>query len=191
MSAPKSKSTKELLKAAKLPERSVEICTRGDLVADIEVLERELAALLEDRATNGRVATSAKPRLDKADEIQAKRAEMAESTITFRVRALAPKKWRALTTKYQNKDGGLDLLGLMGDAIPVSVISPDDLDAEDWARLMGGTVEEDGEPVEVEAVIPASELGKLIDAVWDLNMRGVSVPKSPLASAVNRTSSAV
>lgn len=191
MSAPKSKSTKELLKSARLPERSVSICLRGDLVADIEVLEQELAKLVEERVTNGRVATSPQPRLDKAAEIQAKKAEMAESTIAFRVRALVPKKWRALTAKHQNKDGGLDLLGLMGDAIPVSVVEPDDLDTEDWARLMGGTIEEDGETVEVEAVIPASELGKLIDAVWDLNMRGVSVPKSPLASAVNRTSSAV
>lgn len=189
MSAPKSKSTKDRLKAARLPERSVPICLRGDLVAVIEELEARLKAALEDRAKNGRLSSSAKVREELADAIEANRAEMAEETIVFRLRALAPAKWRALTAKNATKDGGLDLLGLMSEAIPASVVEPDDMDAEDWARLMGGEIEEDGETVEIEPVIPASELGKLIDAVWALNMQGVSVPKSPLASAVTRTSS--
>jgi len=173
MSAPKSKSTKELLKAAKLPERSVSVCLRGDLVADIEALERDLKAALEDRATNGRLGSKSQAK-DLADQIEAKRAEMGEAMVTFRLRAMKASEWRGYTSRHQGKDGGIDVLPLMGEAIPASVIEPDDMDAEDWVTFNENT--------------PASEMGKLIDAVWELNMQGVNVPKSPLASAVSRRS---
>jgi hypothetical protein len=172
MSAPKSKSTKELLAAAKLPERSVTVCVRGDLVAEIEELERELKAAIEERKNDPRL-TSKSPAKDYADKIQAKRAEMDEHTITFRLRGMKAATWREFTSRHKGADGGLDILALMGEALPASVVSPE-LDAEDWERFNDN--------------VAASEIGKLIDAVWELNMQGVAVPKSPLASAVTRTS---
>lgn len=167
------KSTKELLKAAKLPERSVSICLRGDLVADIEELDRRLKQAIEDRKTNGRLGTKTDAE-GLAEQVEAKRAEMREYTVSFRLRALKSAAWRELTAKYRKGEGGIDLMALMGEALPASVIEPDDLDAEDWETLNENTA-------------PA-ELGKLIDAVWELNMQGVDVPKSRYASALIRKS---
>lgn len=173
MSAPRSKSTKELLKAAKLPERTVSICLRGDLVADIEADERQLQEAVAERKNNGRVATKTDAKKI-AERIDAKRAEMFEATVDFRLRAMKAADWRAMTGRHQTKDDGLDMLALMGEAIPASVIAPDDLDDDDWQHL--------------NDILVASEMGKFIDAVWELNMQGVAVPKSRLASALNRTS---
>lgn len=165
------KSTKELMRAARLPERTVSICLRGDLIANIEAREQQLKRAIEDRKTNGRLGTKTDAKA-LAEQIEADREEMREHTVNFRVRALKSAAWREMTAKHRNKDGGLEILDLMGEAIPASVVEPDDLDAEDWEAFNENTA-------------PA-ELGKLIDAVWELNTQGVSVPKSPLASALIR-----
>lgn len=189
MTAPQSKSTKELLAAAKLPERTVFICLRGDLVADIEALEHDLAENVKNRATNGRLGGTAKINGDVA-LIAEKRAEMVEATVPFRLRGMSPARWRSFTSRHQGPNGGVDLLPLMTEAIPASVVSPDDLDAEDWAKMLGGSVLVDGETVEIEPVLASAEVGKLIDAVWEMNMQGVNIPKSLPASAAKRRSAA-
>lgn len=183
-----SKTAKEILAAARLPEHSVSICVRGDLVADIQALEDELARVMQEKASNGRLASGGKKQsLELAAQIEAKQAEMAEHTIPFRLRAIAPAKWRELVGKHPSpKDSTklVDVVPFMGDALPLSVVSPE-LDAEDWARMLGGEI--DG--VEVEPVLPNAEIGKLMSAVWELNTEDVNVPKSLLASAVTRTTS--
>lgn len=179
MSAPKSKTTKELLAAAKLPERSVAICLRGDLVADIHALERELDALVKDAADNRRM-TSKSGQSAKAKAIEAKQAEMADHTLTFRLRALTSTKWRELVRKYPPaKDDvsrlGVDLVAFMGEAIPASVVEPSDMDADDWETFNEN--------------VPTAEITRLMSAVWELNTEGVDIPKSPIASVVNRRNS--
>lgn len=179
MSAPKSKSTKERLKAARLPERSVSVCLRGDLIADIQELERELEAMVKAEATDKRMSSKSGQKA-KADEIQAKQAEMAEESISFRLRALTATRWRELARKYPPpKDDtaklGVDLIPFMGEAIPLSVVSPDDMDDEDWETFTDN--------------VPSSELSKLMSAVWELNTEGVDIPKSLIASVVSRRNS--
>jgi hypothetical protein len=176
MSAPKSKSTKELLAAAKLPERSVSICLRGDLVADINALERELAAEVAEQTTNKRLGSKSKAK-ELADAIEGKRAEMAESTLDMRLRALTAGRWRELVRKYPpTKDDqtglGVDLLPFMGEAIPASVVEPADMDEDDWQTFNDN--------------VPPSEINRLMNLVWELNTQGVDIPKSRLASVVNR-----
>jgi len=189
MSAPESKSTKELLKAAKLPERSVTVCLRGDLVADIAELERELEELIKREATDKRMTKSGSKQL--AGRIESLREEMAEHLIRFRLRALKAQKrnpddadeapgWRELVRKYPPKRDdksnlGVDLLAFMGEAIPLSVVSPDDMDAEDWQNFNEN--------------VPASEVTRLMNAVWELNTQGVDIPKSLIASVVNQRNS--
>lgn len=189
MSAPKSKTTKERLKTARLPERSISICLRGDLIADIQELERELEASVKREAGADRLAGGPRAEQKKiAGQIEAKRAEMAEESIAFRVRALKPERrnpddapgWRDLVRQYPPpKDDtaklGVDLIPFMGEAIPLSVVSPDDMDAEDWETFNDN--------------VPASELSKLMTAVWELNTEGVDIPKSLIASVVNRRNS--
>lgn len=174
-----SKSAKDIIAAARLPERTVNICVRGDLVADIEALEADAARVNAERTTNGRMSSKSGQRIKEiAGEIQAKQAEMSEHTLTLRVRALKPSVWREILARHPGKkDSGMvvDLLPFMGEAIPVSVVEPD-LDADDWAALNDS--------------LPNAEMGKLIDAVWDLNTQGVDVPKSRLVSAVTQRSSA-
>lgn len=174
-----SKSAKDIIAAARLPERTVSICVRGDLVADIEALEGEAQQVNADRVANGRMSSKASARIKEiADAIAAKQSEMGDHTLVVRVRALKPSAWRELVAKYPPaKDSGmvLDLLPFMGEAIPASVVDPD-LDADDWAALNDN--------------LPNAEMGKLIDAVWELNTQGVDVPKSRLVSAVTRRSSA-
>lgn len=176
-------SPKDIIAAAALPERTVVVCVRGDLLADIDTLTEELQAELADAKANGRLAGRNKstPRAQELTEaIEAKRVEMTEHTITFRLRALKPSVWRALVAKHppaKNSGMVVDLLGFMGDAIPASTVEPE-LDAEDWKALLE------------EERLPVAEVGKLIDAVWDLNYSAVDVPKSRMPSAATRTSSA-
>lgn len=179
MSAPKSKSTKELLKAAKLPERSISICLRGDLIADIQELERELEAMVKAEAGDRRMSSKSGQQA-KAEEIEAKRAEMAGSSLDMRLRALTASSWREMVRKYppakdDKQNLGVDLLPFMGEAIPASVIAPDDMDAEDWETFNDN--------------VPAPEISRLMSAVWELNTEGVDIPKSLIASVVNRRNS--
>lgn len=176
MSAKKSKSTKELLAAAKLPERSVEICLRGDLVADINDLERELAEVLQREATDKRM-TGPKRSKELADAIEAKRAEMSEAMLPLRLRALKVATWRELVRKYPPAKGddtglGVDIPAFMGEAIPASVVSPDDMDEDDWETFNEN--------------VPPSEVTRLMNLVWELNTQGVDIPKSRLVSVANR-----
>lgn len=175
-----SKTPKDIIAAASLPERVVSVCVRGDLLADIDALSAELAAELADAKATGRLAGRSKV-TEKAkeinDAIEAKRAEMVEHTLTFRLQALKPSLWRSLVAKYPPAKGSgmaVDLLGFMGEAIPASTISPE-LDEDDWRALL------------IEERLPVPEVGKLIDAVWDLNVTAVDVPKSLLRSGATST----
>jgi hypothetical protein len=98
----------------------------------------------------------------------------------MRLRALTTTKWRELVRKFppgkDDKGGlGVDILALMGEAIPASVVEPDDMDDDDWQMLNDSA--------------PAAEMTRLMNVVWELNTQGVDVPKSRLASVVNRRKS--
>src|SRR4051812_15675270 len=72
---------RDLLKQAKLPERTVPVCLRGDLVADHEALERQLQAA-QDRPVDSFEGNGAG---DLADRIRGLEGEMREHTYTFRL----------------------------------------------------------------------------------------------------------
>lgn len=97
-----------LLDAAALPEKTVEVCLRGDLVAEIEDLERELRDLRTNTET---MADRGKARL-LAEKIEAARDEMQQYTQVFRLRALNRKAWSALIGLHpprKDEDGDLAL----------------------------------------------------------------------------------
>ncbi len=86
------RSFKAMLAEAKLPEATVEICLRGDLAADHEVLVRELKRA-EDSGAESLAGSGAG---ELADRIVALEDEMREHTYEFRLRALPRAEWRAL-----------------------------------------------------------------------------------------------
>jgi hypothetical protein len=89
-----SKSTyKDMRAKAKLPEGTVEVCFRGDLVAEFEGLERELEqAPKSDSLDSGEGAIR--------ERMEAIRAEMRENTYPVRLRGLPGPKYRALTEAH-------------------------------------------------------------------------------------------
>lgn len=172
MSEPKS--IKDRLKAAKLPERSLQVCLRGDLAAEFDDLERQLQ---EARETTGRKRVGSKSDAQQiVEKMDALREQMAEEMLDIKVRALPRREWLELTKKYPPREDerldeamGVNLVPLMEEAIPRCVVEPE-LDEDDWKQL--------------DSVLASSEYDKLLNAVFAVNRNEVDIPKSRLASLV-------
>lgn len=85
-----------LLDQARPVERTVPLCLRGDLVAEFEALERELAKA--QAKANDSLAGSGASGI--AARMEALREQMADSTVEFRLRGLPRPKYRALTAAH-------------------------------------------------------------------------------------------
>jgi len=190
------------LKGAKLPERSVPVCLRGDLVAEWEQAERDLerAQKQPDHSKEG-VGVGAL-----VERIEALQAEMSEHTEKFRLRALPRHKFRKLVIAHPpRKDGdeeirrednqlGLNRETFFPELIKASVVEPE-LDEDDWRELLGDTdevraeLEAGGRADEIrEGVLTDRQFGNLEDVAWFLNRAdGIDVPFSRAASLARRT----
>ena len=173
-------SIKDRLAAAKLPERSIQVCLRGDLAAEFDELERKLREVREDAGPR-RVATKSE-----AAEIAGKMRELQEQMraemVTLRVRALPRAEWQKIVRDNPPREDnagdmavGGNLTGIMEHAIPRCVVEPE-MDAEDWEQFNN--------------VISAGDYDQLMTVVFDVNRSGASVPKSRLASLVMSESDA-
>ncbi len=174
-------SFKDKLAAARLPERTVEICLRGDLAADHEAAERELEQA--QRAPADSLAGTGTGAI--ADRIEAIETQMREHTYPFRLRALARPAWRSLLAthpprrdeagKILDEDSGIELNvdTFYTDLIRRCLIDPE-LDDDDWARLMD--------------TLTDRQYGDLASAAWLLNRGEVDVPFSHAASRTRRAS---
>lgn len=174
---------KAILGAAKLPERTVPICMRGDLVAEYETLERQLE-LVNRRPVDSLEGNGAGELVDRIEALQ---EEMRASTVTFRLRALPKPRWRALLAEHppRKDDDGNPLpedaqigvnLDTLWDAIARACIVDPDVDDETW-QLMAGD----------EGKLTDRQLGQLADAAWALNRGDVDVPFSHAVSQARRT----
>ncbi|MGC5033082.1 hypothetical protein [Micromonospora sp. DT229] len=172
---------KSRLANAKLPERTVPICLRGDLVAEFEDLERQLTEALQ--ASTDSLEKAAPEGI--AERMEQLRQEMRDETEIFRLRAMPRPRWRAFIAEHpprKGEDGEVDerdrATGVNMDTfyealIQESVIAPV-IDAEDW-------------PVLIEA-LTSRQFDELADAAWGLNRREVDIPFSPAASRMIRGS---
>lgn len=168
-----------LIAAARLPERTVSLCLRGDLVAELERLDRELAEL--DRP--GRVVTDSLAgdgRRGLAERIEALREEMRASTVSFVLRALPRRRWSALLAEHPPRDGdegdkamGINSESLFAALIGESIVSPT-LSADELDTLLDA--------------ISSAQYDELANAAWSLNRRSVDIPFSPTASRILRSS---
>jgi len=162
-----------LLAGAKLPERSVPICMRADLVADHEAADRELEALLDKptgKFNDGR--GELKERLLQLE------AEMTAATYAFRLRGLAGAGFRKLVAEHpprQTDDGGVD----PRDAIGVDISTM--FDALVRACLVDPELT-DEQFEQLQAALTDKQWDQLATAAWNLNTRAVDVPFSRAAS---------
>ena len=173
----KKRDHKAVLAGAKPRERSVELCLRGDLMAQLQVLQRRLIkAQAEEQATGGATLDGGETHV-LAEQIREVQAEMLANSIDVTFRALVPRrKWRALIAEHPpREDDETDrALGLNQDtffdaAIRACVVEPD-FDDADWDAL--------------DEVLSDAEWNTLSNAAWAVNARDVNVPFSQRASRI-------
>lgn len=171
-----------LLAGAKLPERTVELCMRSDLVADFEELDKRLAALVEKpnpyMADDGRQVMR--------ERLEALEAEMKAATYPFRLRGMPKPKFRALVAAHpprrdekgdiREEDRALRLNRetFFDDLTRASIVDPE-LTDEQWTMML--------------AKMTDRQLDLLATVAWNLNRDDVDIPFSRGVSLMNRSSS--
>jgi hypothetical protein len=175
---PEPLSVKDLIAGARLPERSVSVCLRGDLIAEHQALEDDLRRAEETaRQSDARMSSLSESKriAEQLDEIS---DQMTANTLNIRLRALPRPEWVALIGEYQPPPDdpeaqrvGVDLEPFLQVATRRCVVEPA-MDDDDWAALV--------------KVLSSAEWDKLAGACWSLNRTGVDIPKSQLASLVKR-----
>lgn len=167
-----------LLAEARLPERTVALCLRGDLQARVEELERQLESAREERA--GKLSDGGTERA-LAEQIEAVRESMKDSTVSFTLRAMSRKAWADLVAKHPAADDdatgralGYDPDGFFPALVAASVVSPE-VTTDQWDTL-------------IDEKLTSRQYDELVDAALALNRRPVDVPFSVAASRALRTS---
>lgn len=171
---------KEFLAGARLPERTVAICLRGDLVAEHQQAERELERAektpVDSLAGNGAAEI--------AEHIRAIESEMQASVYEFRLRGLPAPKFRAFKAEHPirikddepvkddvifgfNVETGFEPLARM------CLIEPQ-FDDETWPQFMDTLTEQQFEEIAA--------------AAWYLNRGDIDIPFSSAASRLIRAS---
>lgn len=177
--APKKKAdVKSILASAKLAERSVELCLRGDLVAQMQELQRQLIeAEQQEKATGSLDGGQARVL---AEQVEALHEEMLDHSIDVRFRALPRRKWTALVAAHPPREDndvdramGLNQETFFDAAIRACAAEPT-FDEADWESLDG--------------VLSDAQWNTLANAAWAVNARDVDVPFSQRASRILATS---
>lgn len=182
--------------SAKRAEDTYPVCLRGDLNADWKVANRALERAQEElRSSSSKETQSDVSGL--VERVRAIEAEMAEHTEQWRLRALAPHRFRVLVAEHPPRTGddgeivaedrmGLNRETFLPALLRASVIEPE-LDAEDWQWLLGPE-DDDEEADEDDGVLNDRQMKDLYDVAWFLNRDQVSVPFSRAASLATRDS---
>jgi hypothetical protein len=154
-----------LLAGARLPERTVDLCLRGDLQAEWETLDKARTEAARTGATS--LAGSDVPALDTA--LAVIEEQMRAAVLTITMRALNRKTYRDLTVAHPPTDAdkakGLDLAweAFRAALIRGCVVDPE-FDDDQWDRLV--------------AVITPAQYTLLGDTADVLNHNQVDVPFS-------------
>ncbi|MFR0351785.1 hypothetical protein [Streptomyces sediminimaris] len=158
----------EILKKARPREHTVRICLAGDVAAEVDRLEKQLAAVSEWRPAS---IADQHPGVEIAEQIAAAREKMRAAEAEFTFRALGAKAWSDLVAQHPGKteDQAYDAETLAPALVSASavdpVMTPEQVD-ELFEHLNNGQREE------------------LIGAAWVVNGEATSVPFSLAASAI-------
>ena len=184
------KDFKTLLAGARLPERVVQVCLRGDLAAEVEQLDAELERIQKLPSTS-LAGNGSGPLVEKIEALQ---EQMREHTYPVRLRALPRTKrhgddrpsWVELKEAHPprfDEDGGMVVFdrmagGLNRDTfieplVRASIYDPQ-MDDADWGAFSGS--------------ITDRQFEELAGAAWDLSQGKVDVPFSRAASQARKNS---
>jgi hypothetical protein len=179
----------ELLKTARLPERTVPICLRGDLIADMQDLIEQLGRARNTTGPDDRLGAPAggvaaldlEARLHELDE------QMKAATHPFRFRALSGDEFDALTLQHPVGNDASDLdkqLGYDYEAFSTALVR---------VSLVDPVVTSDDEFAELRAALNRKQWSALVDAAYAVSNEDVTAPffraaspatpASPVASA--------
>lgn len=157
-----------LLAAARLPERTVELCLRGDLQAEWEELQRELEQAKRDAAPKS--LSDPPPGLELEERISELEATMAGAVLTARLRAVNRKAFQDLALAHpprpedqRDKLYGFNIESFNAALIRACWVEPELGDAQ-WAQLL--------------EVITPGQYRLLADTCEVLNHSPVDVPFS-------------
>jgi hypothetical protein len=166
-------SIDEIIAGARLPERTITICLRGDLQAEFEDLERQLSAA--EAAGDDTLAGNEQAR-HLAELIEAVRTQMREHEATFRFRGLPAKEYMDLLAQHpptdeQREKGQTDA---NWDTWPTALIAA-------CAADPAMTVEQAGR---LSKAVSQRQWDDLWATAFAVNRSEVSVPFSLAASAI-------
>ena len=159
---------KDILAKAKPREHTIRLCLAGDVAAEVERLEAELAAM---QSWVQQSIADAHPGIALAEKIAAARERMQGSEVEFTFRALGAKAWSDLVAQHPSEKEGesWDDESLAPALIAASAINP------------AMTPDDVGELFEQ---LNAGQRQQLIDAAWTVNGEATAVPFALHASAI-------
>lgn len=168
-----------LIDGAALPQRSVDLCLRGDLQAEWETLDKALADTQRPGFDSLGGDTPEAEAI--AERMETLRDQMAKATVTFTFQAVSGRRWAALLAEHPvPEDGtdaekglGLNLRTFFPTLLIESTVTPD-MGKARWDRLI--------------PKLSDAQWAKLTNAVWMLNRGEVEVPFSRDASRIVRAS---
>ncbi|MDT4991417.1 MAG: hypothetical protein QOH97_1309 [Actinoplanes sp.] len=180
------KNFKAMLAEAQLPEKTVDVCLRGDLFAEHQAAEAELEQA-EKAAELSNSLDGGAPVAELVERIEAIEATMREHTYPFRIRGLASAKFRALKAEHpprKDDDGAVVQsdrfvganIDTFFDALARRCTLDPELTEADWREL-------------ADEKLTESQLDEIGSVAFRLSVGEVSVPFSQAASRLSRSSS--
>lgn len=159
---------KDILARAKPREHSVRICVAGDLAAEYDRLQAELAKV---SAWQPQSMAEENPSTAIAEQIADLTEQMREAEVEFTFRALGRKAWSDLVAQHPGKtsDDPWDDETLGPALVAACAVSPEMTDSE------------------VDELFEALNVGQrqeLINAAWEVNGEATAIPFSLAASAI-------
>lgn len=168
----------DILKKAKPRESSVAVYMAGDLVADLERLERQLAEASEGTWRPNSMADT-DPTRDIAEKIKATRDKLKASEVEFRFRALPEwsddpeiPTWSGLLAAHPPQDPEKEIFNpktfpraLIAACAADPVMAPEQVD-------------------HLFAVLNQAQRNEIFDGAYEVNTEGTSLPFSVSASAI-------
>jgi hypothetical protein len=176
-----TKNFKAMMAEARLPERTVDLCLRGDLVADFQALEAEL-----DAARNAAGDSLDSGTGEILERMEAVQALMRESTYPVRLRAMRGPDFRTLLAQHparRNEAGEIDkaeqgfdfnIETFLQPLLRACMIDPEMVSKDDWDQFVGG--------------ITDYQFNELAMTCLNLNRGKVDIPFSLAASMMKSSS---
>jgi hypothetical protein len=171
-----------LLAAAKLPEKTVPVCLRGDLAAEHEAAERDLKQA-ERRNGDSLAGSGVGDLVDRIEELE---SQMAENQYLFRFRAMPRPEFRAIVAAHppRRDPGTNDIV----DADRFLLVNAETFFDALIRRCLVDPQLTDDEWVRTVSTLTDHQYNELGSAAWDLNRAEVDIPFSLAASRLRQGS---